>query len=99
MNRRFNLVRNSLDVDLCQLPLLPQPSQQPAQTWAQVLLGILLDSGEVLTQANGLRRKGDAMLQQKATNLVDRSGATLNESIPQAVPACVCCDEMRSTLA
>jgi hypothetical protein len=27
----FNLVRNGLDVDLCLLPLLPQPIQQPAQ--------------------------------------------------------------------
>jgi hypothetical protein len=34
---------------------------------------------------NRLRRKGDATLQQKATDLVDQCGATLHESIPHPV--------------
>src|SRR5215831_11543857 len=41
----FDLVRDGLDVDLGLLPLLPQPIPQPAQTWAQVLLGIFHHRG------------------------------------------------------
>ena len=34
---------------------------------------------------NRLRRKGDATLQQKATDLVEQCGAALHESIPHPV--------------
>jgi hypothetical protein len=52
---------------------------------AQVLLSIFHHRGEIFAQVNRPRRKGDATLQQKATDLVEQCGATLDESIPQPV--------------
>jgi len=46
----FNLLGDRLDVGLDLLPLLPHAIQQPAQTRAQVLLGVFDDRGQVLAQ-------------------------------------------------
>src|SRR5690348_3000544 len=48
--------------------------QEPAQTWAQVLLGIFHHRGKVLAQVNGLCREGNATLQQEAADLIDQRG-------------------------
>src|ERR1700746_327407 len=49
------------------------------------LSSIFHDCGEIFAQVNRLRRKGDATLQQKATDLVEQCGAALHESIPHPV--------------
>src|SRR5690348_16396211 len=81
----LDFVRDGLDVDLGLLPLLPQPIQEPAQTWAQVLLGIFHHCAQVLAQVNGLCREGDAALQQEAADLIDQRGTALHQSIPNSV--------------
>src|SRR5215813_12628615 len=81
----LDFLRDRLDVVVNLFPLQPQALQQPAQTRTQVLLGIFHHLRQLLAELSRPHREGHAAFQQESTDLIDQGGATLHQSIADAM--------------